>query len=222
MLAPVNVKGKITLDKFLLSLNPLENLVMLLQQKPNFDEIIHFYRHLPSYDDSRELPLHHYAESFKNFAIKISIARASKKYPDLRISRSRFVTRNYMHGQYRFEPDGYDTLFGGLGRVSVYKNGVQIFVYENLIKVGGIHTIIESSLDGFKKIHPDKKNILKAMTEVSPWHIIVIPDENLRANVHAKCFLGMGGLIAKFYTSKECFYDEVEAAISGKFKYTKL
>ena len=195
--------------------SPLETLCQLLpREELHGEEVIFIYQHL--FDTKRSFPLHHYLKNFKDIFTKISLERITRKYPELKIEG--------LDGEHKNNSEKYIFTRDAIQRVYVHssKNRRILAVYENLVRVDGIPTIIESSVTKFPKVCPDKIKILHKALGVSPQYIMVSPPEHLAA-LNAQYFQRLGGLIALFSISETAFKETVEGLIQGTgLKYTKL
>jgi hypothetical protein len=197
--------------------SPLETLCQLLsREKLNGEEVFFVYQHL--FDKKRSFPLHCYLENFKEIFTKIALERITRKHPELRIEE--------VDGEHKMNSGRYIFARDAIKRVYVYvpsSRGRRILaVYENLVKVDGIPTIIESSVTKFPKVSGHKIRILRNALGISHEYIMVSPPEHV-AGLNAQYFRDRGGFIAFFPVSETAFKETVEDLVQRNgLKYTKL
>ena len=200
-------------------------------KKPNFDRIAELYKKHPNFNSEKSFQFHEYFRAFKDIYLKLGIIDIASQNPDLKMSGIRFPKNN----RYQFSFDALNKNLKSLGRVNIREikkgkvNKDPKYIYENLISVHGRPTIIESYINGFKKIDMRKRKIIQYFynpyknksEHKKPSYIILAPKE-ICISSNTRIFKNEQGMIAYAQFTREEFRHNLELSLKKhNLLYTK-
>ena len=164
------------------------------------ERLVSDYRNHERYDAKRDFCFHEYERAFKDNFVKDILYDVNENF-GLKIEEMEIKSRKYY------------SRYDDLGRVKIYKKKKgkkraksHFIVFENLVRVNNLPTIIESCVGRFIPLKRMKRElgVMYSTFHNEFGYLIVSPPEYFCASI-TKEFVRNGGLIARFPLSKKEF-----------------